>query len=227
MDYFLDNHHPVTGIFSFISILIGLTLNYFGIKLFRFVIACTAFLISALAAYVILINIHLHAHNFGGNFDRVIAVGVLVSGVLGALISGWIWKWILLGVGAFGGVSLTLIIFSGLNSSSFPIWLRPVVIGFSAILGAFLLHKFERPLIIFATSITGALLFSFGLDAFIATGFDLLILAILTGSVDPTKIEIKEKQVYGIILLWIGSTLLGIIIQSKFVGKNIKSITKN
>lgn len=207
--------------------MIGFTLNYFGIKLFRFVIACTAFLISALSAYIVLINIHLHAHNFGGNFDRVIGVGMLAAGVVGALISGWIWKWVLLGVGAFGGVSLTLAVFSGLNSSSFPIWIRPVVIGLSAIIGAFLLNKFERPLIIFATSIIGALLFSFGLDAFIATGFDLLILAILTGSVDPTKVDIKEKQVYGMILLWIGSTLLGITIQSRFVGKNIKSVTKH
>lgn len=213
--------------FAIIFILIGFTLNYFGIKLFRFVIACTAFLISALSAYIVLINIHLHAHNFGGNFDRVIGVGMLVAGVVGALISGWIWKWVLLGVGAFGGVSLTLAVFSGLNSSAFPIWIRPVVIGLSAILGAFLLHKFERPLIIFATSITGSLLFSFGLDAFIATGFDLLILAILTGSVDPTKVEVKEKQVYGMILLWIGSTLLGIVIQSRFVGKNVKSVTKH
>ena len=151
---------------------------------------------------------------------------MLAAGVIGAAISGWIWKWILLGVGGFGGVSLALIIFSGLNSSSFPIWIRPVIIGLSAITGAVLLHKFERPLIIFATSIIGALLFSFGLDAFIATGFDLIILAILTGSVDPAKVEIKEKQVYGMILLWIGSTLLGIVVQSKFVGKNIKSVTR-
>jgi hypothetical protein len=216
----------VTGLFAVFTILIGFVLNYFGIKLFRFVIACTAFLISILAAYIFLINIHLHAHSFGSNFDRVIGVGMLTAGVLGALLSGWIWKWILLGVGAFGGVSLTLIVFSALNSSSFPIWVRPVIIGLSAIFGAYLLHKFERSLIIFATSITGALLFSFGLDAFIATGFDLLILAILTGSVDPTTIEIRKKQVYGIILFWIGSTLLGIVIQSRFVGKNVKYVSK-
>lgn len=212
--------------FAIFTILIGFILNYFGIKLFRLVIACTAFLISVLLSYIFLINIHLHVHNFGSNFDRVIGVGMLTAGVLGALLSGWMWKWILLGVGAFGGVSLTLIVFSALNSSSFPIWVRPVIIGLSAISGAYLLHKFERPLIIFATSITGALLFSFGLDAFIATGFDLLILAILTGSVDPTKIEIRRKQVYGIILLWIGSTLLGILIQSRFVGKNVKYVSK-
>jgi hypothetical protein len=213
-------------LFAIFTILIGFILNYFGIKLFRLVIACTAFLISVLLSYIFLINIHLHVHNFGSKFDRVIGVGMLTAGVLGALLSGWMWKWILLGVGAFGGVSLTLIVFSALNSSSFPIWVRPVIIGLSAISGAYLLHKFERPLIIFATSITGALLFSFGLDAFIATGFDLLILAILTGSVDPTKIEIRRKQVYGIILLWIGSTLLGILIQSRFVGKNVKYVSK-
>ncbi len=151
---------------------------------------------------------------------------MLVAGIVGALLSGWMWKWILLGVGAFGGVSFTLVVLSSLNSISFPIWIRPVLIGVSAILGAFLLHKFERPLIIFATSITGAFLFSFGLDVFIETGFDILILTILTGSVDPTKIVIKDRQVYGMILLWCGSTLLGIVIQSKFIGKNIQSVTK-
>lgn len=207
-------------------LIIGFILNYFGIKLFRFVIAVTAFLISSLAAYIFLINVHLHAHNFGVYFDRVIGVGMLAAGVLGALLSGWMWKWILLGTGAFGGVSLTLICLSSFNSIAFPIWIRPVLLGISAILGAFLLHKFERTLIIFATSITGAFLFSFGLDVFIETGFDVLILTILTGSVDPSKIVIKDRQVYGMILLWCGSTLLGIAIQSKFIGKNIRSVTK-
>lgn len=224
---FLDNSHPTTGLFATIAMLIGFILNFFGIKLFRFVIACFAFIISALSAYIILINVHLHAHNFGTKFDHVIGVGVLAAGVLGALLSGWIWKWILLGVGAFGGVALGLIIFSGLNASHLPDWLRPVLIGLLAISGAILLKKFERPLIIFATSITGALLFSFGLDAFIATGFDLIILTILSGTVDPAKIAIKERQVYGMVLLWIGLTVIGIAIQSKFTGKNIKSVTRH
>lgn len=148
-------------------------------------------------------------------------------GVAGAALSGCLWKWILMGLGGFGAVSLALAFFSGLNQQAIPVWLRPVTLGLAAVIGAYLLHKFERPLIIFATSIIGSLLFTFGLDSFVATGFDLIILAIVSGSIDPSKIIIKEQQNLGMILFWIGMTMLGLMLQARFVGKNVKSHLKN
>ena len=207
--------------------IVGFTLAFFGIRFFRFVIGVTGFLIFATLGYIILINVHLHNYNFGDHFDYLIGAGVLGFGVAGAALSGYLWKWILLGLGAFGGVSLALAVFSGINQQSVPAWLRPISLGFAAIIGAYLLHKFERPLIIFATSITGSLLFTFGLDAFIGTGFDLIILAIVSGSIDPTQIQIKEQQTLGMVIFWAGMTILGIALQAKFVGKNVKSHLKN
>lgn len=227
---FLDNHQPVTGLVAVIAIVVGFILAFFGIKLFRFLIAATAFVLFGIAGYIILINIHLHSYNYGPRFDSIIGWGVLGFGVFGAAMSGFLWKWILLGVGALAGVSLGLALFSGylsINAASLPVWVRPVILGIMAIIGATLLNKFQRPLIIFGTAILGSLLLTFGLDTFVATGFNLIILAILTSSIDPTKIEIKDHQMMGMISLWIGSTILGIILQSKLTGKNVKSHTKN
>ena len=225
--FFLDNHQPVTGLFAVIAMVIGFILAFFGIRLFRFVIGVTGFLLFALLGYVILINVHLNNYNFGANFDYVIGAGILLFGVGGAVLSKWLWKWILLGLGAFGAVSLALALFSGINQQLIPVWLRPVCLGLAAVIGAYLLHKFERPLIIFATTIVGSLLFAFGLDSFFATGFDLIILAIVSGSIDPTKIEIKEQQTLGMVIFWVGMTMLGIMMQARFVGKNVKSHLKN
>ena len=133
-----------------------------------------------------------------------------------------------MGVGAFGGISLGLMVFTGLNGLIPPkiIWIRPVTLGCLAIIGAFLLKKFERPLIIFATSITGALLFTFGLDAFLATGLDLVILTVLSGTFDPEKIQVKGNRMVGMVLLWIGMTMVGVFMQTKFTGKNVQSQTR-
>ena len=131
--------------------------------MFRFVIGVTGFILFALASYIILINVHLHHFNFGNNFDKVIGIGMLSFGVIGALLSGFLWRWILMGLGALGGISLGLVLFSSLSlilPKTF-VWLRPLVLGILAITGAFLLKLFERPLIIFATSISGALEFLF------------------------------------------------------------------
>lgn len=208
---------------------IGFILNFFGIRFFRFVIGVTAFIIFAVAGYVILINIHLHHYNFEGNFDKIILAGTALSGTIGAALSGCLWRWILLGVGAFGGVSLGLALFSALSStinSDIPVWVRPVGLGAFAITGALLLKRFERPIIIFATAITGSLLLAFGFDTFIATGFDLIILATLSGSMDPSKLVIKENKAIGMVLFWIGMTIVGVFAQASFAGKNIRSHTK-
>lgn len=209
--------------------IIGFTLAFFGIKLFRFVIGVTGFLLFSLAGYIILINIHLHHHNFKGNFDRIIFIGTGLFGLIGAALSGCLWKWVLLGLGAIAGISLGLTIFSATATTlafTVPVWVRPVILGALALTGAILLKRFERPLIIFSTAIIGSLLFSYGLDSFLASGFDVIILAILSGSIDPDKLKIKEQQTLGILLLWIGMTMVGIVTQVRFTGKNIHSHTR-
>ena len=156
--------------------------------------------------------------------------GVGGCGILGAAMSACLWKWILLGLGALGGLSLGLVLFSSSVASNIvniPTWIRPVTLASSALIGALLLKRFERSLIIFATAISGSLLFVFGLDCFLTTGFDLIIFAILSGNVNPTKLDIKEeRQIIGMILFWAGMTIIGILIQVGFIGKNINSHTK-
>lgn len=226
---YLDHNHPIGGLFAIIAMIIGFTLSLFGIKLFRFVIGVTGFLIFSVAGYIILINIHLHSYNFQHHFDRIIVIGTGVFGLIGACLSGFLWKWILLGLGAFSGISLGLTIFSITSSviyTSIPTWIRPVILGALALIGALLLKRFERPLIIFSTAILGSLLFSFGLDSFLATGFDLIVLSIISATIDPSKLEIKEQQTLGIVLFWVGMTIVGIVTQIGFTGKNVYSHTR-
>ena len=224
-------HHPVTGLVSLVCLALGFILNYFGIRLFRLLIFITGFLTFSVFGYVALINLHVHYHNFGTNFSTILACGILGFGVLGAAVSGFLWKWFLMGVGAFGGLNLGLLLFIFIDQAfSSPIltFIRPFVLAAYAIAGAILIKRYERPIIICATSVTGALLLTFGIDIFISTGFDALIMAFLSGAdLNAEAILItSSRKIIGMCVFWIGSSLLGIFIQSRLVGRGIDSHTR-
>ena len=40
------------------------------------------------------------------------------------------------------------------------------------------------------------------------------------------EVDIKQRQMYGMISLWIGLTIVGMFVQSNLVGRNIKSHTR-
>lgn len=224
-----------------VFLIVGFLLNFFGIKLFRFVLAVTSFILFSLLGYIILINVHLHEYNFGDKFDWIVGAGVLGFGTFGFVVSAWLWKWVLIGLGALGGISLGLILLASLapvlksTSASTSSWMNPILLGIFAIVGGVLVKKYERSIIILATSTVGSFLFCFGLDCFIRTGFDLIILNIIAGSPIKYKNTSEDllnsfnshRPIYGIISLCLGLAILGLIVQSKLVGRNIKSHLKH
>ena len=186
-------------------------------------IGVTGFIVFTIAGYICLVNWHLNVTQFGKHFDMIITIGSAVCGVLGALISNWLWKWYLIGMGALASSSLTVLAFSAL-ASSIPyswLWMRTLIIAVMALLGGYLAYRFERPIVIVSTSIVGAVMLFVGLDVFLDTGFDGLLLSLMNYS---SSLNLKaylayfDNRIYGMIAACYGSALVGVAIQTRFFG---------
>lgn len=218
-----NHHHPVTVLFGIVLMCVGLLLDFLGIRLFRLVIGLTGFILGALAAYVALLNIHLHYQSFGSRLDAVLLVGSAVSGLVGVGLSWCMWYWTLLGLGALGGLCLGILAL-GMLLPDPPVtlfWMRPVVLVFCGIVGAVLVRRFERPLIVFSTAVIGSLLLCFGLDVFLDTGFDVLLLKLLANE-DTVDAVIRQERVLGMTLVCAGMAILGMVVQFWLVGRRAK-----
>lgn len=198
-------------------------MNYFGVRIYKFLVAVTGFVVFTLAGYIILLNWHLNVIPFGKNFDYIIMGGSPAFGVLGALIAQWLWKWYLIALGALAGASLAALIFSAV-AASIPytwLWLRTAVIAAMALIGGFAAYRLERPIVIASTAIVGSLLLFIGIDVFAGTGFDALLMNLMSNVAGPNFFKFapfNDRRVYGMIAACLGSALIGIAIQVKVFG---------
>ena len=198
-------------------------MNYFGVRIYKFLVAVTGFVVFTLAGYIILLNWHLNVITFGKNFDYIIMGGSPAFGVLGALIAQWLWKWYLIALGALAGASLAALIFSAV-AASIPytwLWLRTAAIAAMALIGGFAAYRLERPIVIASTAIVGSLLLFIGIDVFAGTGFDALLMNLMSNVAGPNFFKFapfNDRRVYGMIAACLGSALVGIAIQVKVFG---------
>ncbi len=199
-------------------------MNYFGVRIYKFLVAITGFVVFTISGYIILLNWHLNVVSFGKNYDRIILIGSPVFGILGALVAQWLWKWYLIGLGALAGAGLATLLFSSL-AASIPydwLWTRTVFIAFMALIGGFAAYRFEKPIIIVSTGLVGSLMLFIGLDIFIGTGFDALLMNLMANTPGPNFFKyapFNDRRIYGMIAACLGSALIGMVIQVKVFGK--------
>ncbi len=206
-----------------VLIALGFAMNYFGVRIYKLLVAATGFVVFTLAGYIILLNWHLNVASFGKNFDYIIMGGSPAFGVLGALMAQCLWKWYLIALGALAGGSLaTLVLFAVTESIPYAwLWLRTAVIAVMALIGGVAAYRFERPIVIVSTAVVGSLLLFIGIDVFAGTGFDALLMNLMSNTAGPNFFKFapfNDQRVYGMIAACLGSALIGVAIQAKAFG---------
>lgn len=98
----------------------------------------------------------------------------ILCGIIGGIVAFFFWEIGIYAVAAYGGYTLALAIagFATLTSAVATYIITAIFI----ILACLAVHYFERLLIILATSIGGSFAFIYGLDYFVRTGFQYILL---------------------------------------------------
>ncbi|KAK5671526.1 hypothetical protein QVD99_002230 [Batrachochytrium dendrobatidis] len=149
--------------------------------------------------------------------ETVLLVGSLLIGLAGGALSVCLYKLGITCLGALAGASLALFILGwhtyGTISSSTG---RAIFIAAFALVGAIIIHFFERIAIMASTAVLGSYLVVFGIDEFARTGFIETLRLFMSG---PTKFDISVVRpsgpVYGLLITFIVLSIIGFIVQHK------------
>lgn len=167
-------------------------------------------LIVGILVYIGEINISPLDPN-GDPIKRIVyLVLIVVAGLIGGILFAIFWRIGLFAVGALGGFfgAMFALAFLPPNILPDPIW-RALIIVIATIICAFLVFKFERPVVIIATAIMGAFLAVLGVDCFARTQFAAAMAAFLSasGRYNP------DARTYGMLAGVAVMAVLGMIVQ--------------
>ncbi|KAI9203284.1 uncharacterized protein BJ171DRAFT_624279 [Polychytrium aggregatum] len=200
-----------TIIFGILAIIVGLLFCFFGYRLFRIIFFFAGFYVFATIAYIALILIE--PANGWANHDTIYWVTCLIFGIIGAILSGFLFHLGLACVGALGGLFLAGIILSwqsgGLIQST---WGRILFIVIMVILGIVLIFVLEKHILIISTSITGAYSVFYGIDIFAQTGFTSAAQAFL-GDYHSLSVFITNSRIFAMLAFMIVLAIIGIATQ--------------
>ena len=229
----------MTFLYSVIASVIGAILLFSGIYVFRLAIIISGFISGAFSSYWVIMHACLQEAPVMKMFiedkqllDWVMKVAPVVGGVLGAILCFSMWKFSLFLMGASGAyiaASLALLGtmeyhlgFGNLFDPTMISWVVQTIISSVAFAGGVLALMFERPIIIISTSCIGALLLASGLDLFLETGFDPLLLELaLFGGSDLKKdifTRIQDRTMF-MALGWSLTSMIGICAQYAIFGR--------
>lgn len=170
-------------LYGILAIIIGLLFLFFGLRLFRTVLATTGFVCGSLLTYLALVGSSIRWGPHGDLYLLVICIGV---GCLGALLGLSIWMAALVAMGGLGGFAGTVYLLSWhpeLVASRGDSWLPPALIAIGTVAGALMAALWERAIVMGATSTVGAIAFCSGVDVFARTGFNALWQTLVRGPV--------------------------------------------
>jgi hypothetical protein len=160
-----DDITAIKGVTGTLALIVGLILSFVGYKLFRPTIFVCAFLVGGLLAGGITNEILNHASDGQrSSHESTVWIAFAVGGIL---FSFWVMCMYNAGVFLVGGIAGMLfgvLISSWVNSTGVVTIVIVVVVG---LIGGILAFKLERPVLIIATSYTGAHLIVWGAGQFI------------------------------------------------------------
>ncbi|KAG0054474.1 hypothetical protein BGZ83_011161 [Gryganskiella cystojenkinii] len=138
-----------------------------GYKYIRITMLVAGFLVWASTAVMIMLIVESGsgAYQSSGVYFLV----WFLVGIIGALISFYLWHVGIILTGAYGGFVVLAVIFTAANVQSFVF--RYTFLAIVLIASGFLTHRYERIAVILATSFGGAYCMMFGLDMFVQTEF--------------------------------------------------------
>ncbi|KAF9317784.1 hypothetical protein BG003_000319 [Podila horticola] len=138
-----------------------------GYRYIRFTMLVAGFLVWSSTAVMIMIIVNTSSGSYlssGLYFLIWLAVGIV-----GSLVSFYLYHVGIVLTGAYGVFVVIAIIFTATNLKNYVV--RYTLLAIFIILGGYLTKRYERIAVILATSIGGAYMMMFGLDMFVQTGF--------------------------------------------------------
>ncbi|PVU90596.1 hypothetical protein BB559_004562 [Furculomyces boomerangus] len=201
------------GIFAgIVLIILGFTFTFCGRKLVKVLVFISGFAFTVI--FVLVIAYRIRAPQPGENARALIYLIIaIITGFLGGGFAVWSYKFGLFVVGALGGFAVSSYIIAWSGKSLFADnWIRFVFILVFCIIGGFLVVFFERPAMIFCTSIYGSYALFVGIDCFARVGFKELVFSILHNVQAPTK---TSPAVYGFLAGTILVSAIGMLFQFK------------
>lgn len=195
----------------------GVVFLFYGFRLFKPILAMSGFLSFALLTFVVLLNLEFKGVDIGGNRNIIYVVSCAVAGIVGAGMMIFFWKLGLFFVGGLGGFAFAVFVLSWKDNGLIDEGLiRPVFVIASVISCALLAVYFEKPMIIFLTSITGSVLISAGIDNFAQLGF----LAAVQTFITNQGTFVVSMPMYGLLGSMLLLAIAGGFVQSKLTGKS-------
>lgn len=154
-----------------ILVLIGLAYCFFGFSLFKPTLFVAGFFLGASLTMMALVRADAFGHSDLSRTSLTL-IYYSISAAVG-LIAGCIflccWQCGIYVIGMFGGYILAKLIISAIPTE-LSTAVRVIIIVVFVILGGLLLHFFEKPIVIGATSFSGAYIAMFGVDSVLNRG---------------------------------------------------------
>ncbi|KAI8820873.1 uncharacterized protein EV422DRAFT_530521 [Fimicolochytrium jonesii] len=196
-----------------ITIALGVYLLLLGERLWKLTLFCAGFFITALAGYLILVNVEPSSGY--PNHSTTILLGSLACGVVGGGLAICLWRLGIVFLGAGAGFLFGMFLLSWqsggiIDSSNGRIILLAITTG----LGLFAAGFLQKRALIVATSIAGAYSLMFGIDCFVRTG--------LVESFGAFLVKPENYSHTSFVLTWQVGLMLGSMVLIAFIGTVIQ-----
>ncbi|KAG0348985.1 hypothetical protein BG005_011228 [Podila minutissima] len=156
-----------------------------GYRYIRFTMLVAGFLVWSSTAVMIMIIVNTGSGSYLSS--ELYFLIWLAVGIVGSLVSFYLYHVGIVLTGAYGVFVVIAIIFTATNLRNYIV--RYTLLVIFVILGGYLTKRYERIAVILATSVGGAYMMMFGLDMFVQTGFRATYHVILSQS----KAEFKPN----------------------------------
>ncbi|KAI8055307.1 hypothetical protein BDF22DRAFT_654205 [Syncephalis plumigaleata] len=207
---------PQSIVGAIVALVVGFVLCFFGYRFFRPTLFLAGFVIAAFVTYVVCLNVApLKGDQYDSIKRTVYIVLVIGVGFIVGVLAVCFWRFGLLLVGAMGGLvgGLFILAFMPNGLIKEPVW-KAVLIVILVILGAILIFKFERPVVIVATSAGGGFALALGIDFFVQSQFASTIATVLGGA--SSAVLSFDAKTYIMLALVAIFAILGMIVQFRF-----------
>jgi hypothetical protein len=186
----VDDLSPEEITFGVICMVTGLGMCFAGYFLFKPLIFCAGFYMGYWICYIIMENIDV---DYGANEDLIIFFSSVGAGLLFGLLLIFVIHLGIFILGCLAGFFVAIWILSLVDPTA-PIqedlW-RWLLIGGMALVCGVISLVWQKPLIIFSSSLVGSYLLYYGIDTFAQTGFAQSVELILKGQ-PPSELETEE-----------------------------------
>ncbi|KAF9350133.1 hypothetical protein BGX34_001386 [Mortierella sp. NVP85] len=155
------------AIYGILFLVIGGIELFHGYKYIRLTMLVAGFLVWASTAVMIMITFN----SIDGVYQSAgVYFAIWLSvGILGAIVSFFLWHVGIVLTGTYGMFVVVAVILTAVNLTNYTV--RYIIVSICISVGGYLTKRYERIAIIVATSVGGAYSMMYGLDMFVQTGF--------------------------------------------------------